>query len=54
VNHLTLNIPDKALKKTLISMDPEFEKQMTDGVGADDLAVFQRVMFHMAENVGAV
>jgi DNA-binding MarR family transcriptional regulator len=54
VNHLTLNISDRGLKKTLMSMDPEFEKQMTDGVGADDLAVFQRVISHMAENVGAV
>ena len=35
-------------------MDPEFEKQMTEGVAADDLVVFQRVISRMAENVGAV
>ncbi|MGN1349843.1 MAG: MarR family winged helix-turn-helix transcriptional regulator [Anaerovoracaceae bacterium] len=54
INHLTLNISDRALKKTLTSMDPEFEKQMTDGVEQEELAVFQRVMFRMAENVGAM
>ena len=54
VNHLTLNIKDKSLKNTLLSMDPDFEKQMTEGVAADDLAVFQRVISRMAANVGAV
>ena len=54
VNHLTLNIKDKSLRNTLLSMDPEFEKQMTEGVAADDLVVFQRVISRMAENVGAV
>lgn len=44
VNHLTLNIKEKSLKNTLLSMDPDFEKQMTEGVAADDLAVFQRVI----------
>ena len=54
VNHLTLNIKEKSLKNTLLSMDPDFEKQMTEGVAADDLAVFQRVISRMAANVGAV
>lgn len=54
VNHLTLNIKEKSLKNTLLSMDPNFEKQMTEGVAADDLAVFQRVISRMAANVGAV
>lgn len=54
VNHLTLNIEDKALKKTLISMDPEFENRMVSGVEEEELAVFQRVMFRMAQNVGAI
>ena len=54
VNHLTLNIKEKSLKNTLLSMDPDFEKKMTEGVAADDLAVFQRVISRMAANVGAV
>ena len=54
VNHLTLNIKEKSLKNTLLSMDPDFEKQMTEGVAADDLVVFQRVISRMAANVGAV
>lgn len=54
VNHLTLNIKEKSLKNTLLSMDPDFEKQMIEGVAADDLAVFQRVISRMAANVGAV
>ena len=54
VNHLTLNIKEKSLKNTLLSTDPDFEKQMTEGVAADDLAVFQRVISRMAANVGAV
>ena len=54
VNHLTLNIKEKSLKNTLLSIDPDFEKQMTEGVAADDLAVFQRVISRMAANVGAV
>ena len=54
VNHLTLNIKEKSLKNTLLSMDPDFEKQMTEGVAADDLAVFQSVISRMAANVGAV
>lgn len=54
VNHLTLNIKEKSLKNTLLSMDPDFEKQMTEGVAADDLAVFQRVISRMAANVGVV
>lgn len=54
VNHLTLNIKEKSLKNTLLSMDPDFEKQMTEGVAAEDLAVFQRVISRMAANVGAV
>lgn len=54
VNHLTLNIKEKSLKNTLLSMDPDFEKQMTEGVAADDLAVFQRVISRMAANVSAV
>lgn len=54
VNHLTLNIKDKSLRNTLISMDPDFEKQMTEGVTDDDLVVFQRVISRMAANVGAV
>lgn len=54
VNHLTLNIKDKSLRNTLLSMDPDFEKQMTQGVTDDDLIVFQRVISRMAANVGAV
>lgn len=54
INHLTLNISDRALKKTLTTMDPEFERQMTDGVEQEELDIFQRVMFRMAQNVGAM
>ncbi len=54
VNHLTLNIKDNSLRNTLLSMDPDFEKQMTEGVTDDDLVVFQRVISRMAENVGVV
>lgn len=52
VNHLTLHIPDEELKKTLSRMQGDFLERMTEGVTEEDLAVFQRVVDKMAENVG--
>ena len=52
VNHLTLHIPDEELKKTLSRMQGDFLERMTEGVTEEVLAVFQRVVDKMAENVG--
>ncbi len=52
INHLTLNLDDDNLKKILLSMDLSFENIMMEGVADEDLAIFQRVVARMAENVG--
>ena len=52
VNHLTLDIPDEELKRTLSRMQGDFLDKMTDGVTEEELAVFQRVVDKMADNVG--
>lgn len=54
VNHLELQIKDKDLKNTLVSMDPDFEDRMTQGIDEEELAVFQRIIRRMAENVGVM
>ncbi len=54
VNHLALQIEDSELKETLVSMDPEFEKQMIQGIDEEELEVFHRVIRRMAGNVGVL
>jgi len=52
VNHLTLNIEDSELKQTLSTMKSSFLDKMTSDVGEEELAVFQKVVDKMAENIG--
>ena len=49
---LSRDIPDEELKRTLSRMQGDFLNKMTDGVTEEELAVFQRVVDKMADNVG--
>ena len=49
---MSRDIPDEELKRTLSRMQGDFLNKMTDGVTEEELAVFQRVVDKMADNVG--